>query len=310
MGIRRVAGILALSCSIVLSTSCVARRRVITRNKSTPSQALLTSDKNSLLTRINNLYQSIQTLSITANLVPALGSVNKGKITEYKDVTAYILFKKPVEIRIVGLYPVVRTTAFDMVSSGDDFRVYIPSKNLFIEGRNELSAPSPNKLENLRPSVFLDAMFVRPPGPKESTPITDFTDEDTAAYILHVLYNDAHGEPHIGREIWFDRLTLNIARQIIYDPNDDILTDARYSEWTRYNGVPFPKVIDINRPKDEYGVVITVVKAEINKPITDEKFVLQQPEGTTLRVLGEKPAQKTPQPAARASASSQKKTTK
>ena len=310
MGIRRVAGIVALSCSIVLSTACVARRRVITRNKSTPSQALLTSDKNALLTRINNLYQSIQTLSITANLVPALGSVNKGKITEYKDVTAYILFKKPDEIRIVGLYPVVRTTAFDMVSNGDDFRVYIPSKSRFIEGRNELSAPSPNKLENLRPSVFLDALFVRPPGPKEATVITDFTDEDTAAYILHVLYNDAQGDPHIGREIWFERLTLNIARQIIYDPNGEIVTDARYSEWTKYNGVPFPKVIDINRPKDEYGVVITVVKAEINKPITDEKFVLRQPEGTTLQVLGEKPAQQAPPPAAGASASRQKKTTK
>jgi hypothetical protein len=309
MGIRRVAGIVALSCSIVFSTACVARRRVITRNKSTPSQALLTSDKNALLTRINNLYQSIQALSITANLVPALGSVNKGKITEYKDVTAYILFKKPDEIRIVGLYPVVRTTAFDMVSNGDDFRVYIPSKSRFIEGRNELSAPSPNKLENLRPSVFLDALFVRPPGPQEKTVITDFTDEDTAAYILHVLYNDAQGDPHIGREIWFERLTLNIARQIIYDPNGEIVTDARYSEWTKYNGVPFPKVIDINRPKDEYGVVITVVKAEINKPITDEKFVLRQPEGTTLQVLGEKPAQQAPHPAG-ASASRQKKPTK
>jgi len=309
MGIRRVAGVVALSCSIILSTACVARRRVITRNKSTPSQALLTSDKKALLTRINNLYQSIQTLSITANMVPALGSVNKGKITEYKDVTAYILFKKPDEIRIIGLYPVVRTTAFDMVSNGDDFRVYIPAKSRFIEGRNELSAPSPKKLENLRPNVFLDALFVRPPEPKESTAINDFTDEDTAAYILHFIYNDAHGDPHIGREVWFERLTLNIARQIIYDPDDEIVTDARYSEWTKYNGVPFPKVIDINRPKDEYGVVITVVKAEINKPITDEKFVLQQPEGTTLQVLGEKPAQQAPQPAG-ASASRQKKTNK
>jgi outer membrane lipoprotein-sorting protein len=310
MGIRRVAAILALSCSIALSTSCVARRRVITRNKSTPSQALLTSDKNALLTRINNLYQSIQTLSITANMVPALGSVNKGKITEYKDVTAYVLFKKPDEIRIIGLYPVVRTTAFDMVSTGNDFRVYIPAKSRFIEGRNELTAPSPKKLENLRPKVFLDAMFVRPPGPKESTAINDFTDEDTAAYILRFIYIDDHGDPHIGREIWFERLTLNIARQIIYDPDDEIATDARYSEWTKYNGVPFPKVIDINRPKDEYGVVITVVKAEINKSITDEKFVLQQPEGTTLQVLGEKARQETPQPDAGASASRQKKNAK
>src|SRR6476660_6652889 len=162
MKIRRVASIVALSCSAMIFTSCLARRRVITRNKSTPTQALLTADKESLLARTNTIYESIQTLNITANLVPAIGSVNKGKITEYKDVTAYILVKKPDEIRIVGLYPVVRTTAFDMVSTGNDFRVYIPAKSRFIEGRNELSALSPNKLENLRPSVFLDALFVRP----------------------------------------------------------------------------------------------------------------------------------------------------
>ena len=56
-------------------------------------------------------------------MVPAVGSVNKGKITEYKDVLGYILFKKPDEMRLIGLYPVVRNKAFDMVSRGADFRL-------------------------------------------------------------------------------------------------------------------------------------------------------------------------------------------
>ena len=51
----------------------------------------------------------------------------------------------------------------------------------------------------------------------------------------------------------------------------------------------FP-VIDINRPKDGYGVVLTLVKADINAPISDDKFALEQPEGTTLQVLGAKPS--------------------
>ena len=53
--------------------------------------------------------------------------------------------------------------------------------------------------------------------------------------------------------------------------------------------MPFPKVIDINRPKDDYGVVLTLVKADINAPISDDKFALEQPEGSTLQVLGAKP---------------------
>jgi len=43
-------------------------------------------------------------------------------------------------------------------------------------------------------------------------------------------------------------------------------------------------------PKDGYGVVLTLLKVEINKPISDDKFALEQPEGTTLQVLGAKPS--------------------
>jgi hypothetical protein len=305
MELRRVAAAFALLCSVLVLTSCLARRRVITRNKSTPTQTLLTADKATLLRLIANQYQAIQTLNLTVDMVPAVGTVNKGKITEYKDVTAYILFQKPAEIRLIGLYPVVRTKAFDMVSNGADFRLFLPSKNQFIVGRNDLSAaPSANKIENLRPGVFLDALLVRPPDPKQVTVPVDLTDEDNAAYILHILDTGADGQLRLARDVWFDRLTLRIARQMIFDTAGEILTDARYSDWKAYDGVPFPKVIDINRPRDEYGVVITLVKADINKAITSDKFVLEQPEGTVLQVLGEKPE---PQPAAPATASGKKK---
>jgi hypothetical protein len=50
--------------------------------------------------------------------------------------------------------------------------------------------------------------------------------------------------------------------------------------------VPFPKNVEINRPKDEYGVVLTVVKADINKTLTDAQFTLDQPPGTQLRTIG------------------------
>jgi hypothetical protein len=61
--------------------------------------------------------------------------------------------------------------------------------------------------------------------------------------------------------------------------------------------VSFPKTIDIDRPQDEYAVVLTVVKMEINRGVPDDKFVLEQPEGTVLQVLGQ-PAATTPAPPA------------
>ena len=308
MALPRVAPVVALLCSVLVLTSCVARRRVITRNKTAPNQSLKTSNQALLLGLVRTEYESIQALNATVDMVPAVGSVNKGKITEYKDVRAYILFKKPAEIRLIGLYPVVRNKAFDMVSNGTDFRLFVPSKNQFIVGRNEPGAtPSPKKIENLRPSVFLDALLIKPPGPKEFPVLTDLTDEDNAVYILHILYNGSDGQVLPARDIWFSRITLNMIRQIMYDPKGNILTDARYSDWKTYDGFLFPRIIDINRPQDEYGVVITVVKADINKPINDSKFLLEQPEGTVLQVLDGKLEPPAATPAEASSASRKKK---
>src|SRR5947208_13697655 len=154
-------------CAVALlmasSTSCLARRRLITRKGGQPTQTLLTTDKETLLKEIAQRYATIQSFNATVDMVPALGTANKGKITEYKDVRAYILFRKPADIRIIGLYPVVRNKAFDMVSDGSSFRLFIPAKNRFVQGSNQLQAPpSPNKLENLRPQHFLEALLVRP----------------------------------------------------------------------------------------------------------------------------------------------------
>ena len=105
------------------------------------------------------------------------------------------------------------------------------------------------------------------------------------------------------RSIWFSRINLHMARQLVYDPAGNILTDARYSDWQNYDGVPFPKTIDIDRPQDEYAVVLTVVKMEINRGVSDDKFVLEQPEGT--RASGAGPAR--PHAAASAPASRKRK---
>jgi hypothetical protein len=223
-------------------------------------------------------------------MVPALGTAEKSKITEYKDVRAYILFHRPGDIRLIGLYPVVRTKAFDMVSNGLDFKLYVPSRNRFLIGRNDIEKPSPNKLENLRPQHFLDAMMVRPVDLKtEKVLLMNLTDEDNAFYIIPVVHENGGGQLQLSRSIWFNRYNLSIARQFIFDATGNILTDARYSDWKSYDNVPFPKHIEINRPKDEYAVVIDVVKMDINKGVSQEKFALAQPEGSTLQVVGQPP---------------------
>jgi hypothetical protein len=149
-------------------------------------------------------------------------------------------------------------------------------------------------VENLRPQHFLDALLVRPIDPQtDKVMMLNFTDEDNAYYIIHEVRQLADGRLQPRRTIWFSRLDLRMARQMIFDENGDPLTDARYSLWHPYDNVPFPKHIEINRPRDEYAMVLDIVKMDINKGIQDDQFVLDQPEGTTLRAIGQ-PAANSP----------------
>ena len=293
MPFRRVAVTLALLCLIALGLSgCLARRRAISQKGAGVNKALLVADRQTLLDSIARQYNNVRDFSATVNMVPALGTVEKSKIVEYRDILAYIIFSKPASIHLVGLYPVVRTKAFDMVSDGIDFKLYVPSRNRFLVGRNEIEQLSTNKLENLRPQHFLDALMVRPvDATKEKVLLENFTDEDNAFYVLHVIHENGNGQLNLSRTIWFGRENLMLARQMLFDADGNILTDARYSDWKAFDNVPFPKHIEINRPRDEYAVVLDIVKMDINKGVTQDKFALEQPEGTVLQVVGQAPSQ-------------------
>jgi outer membrane lipoprotein-sorting protein len=288
MPFRRIPFIFILCLTCWGLSSCLVKRRLITRAGAKPSQTLLLASRAELEQKIVEQYEAIHDFSATVDMTPALGTTEKSQITEFKDVRGFIVFRKPSDIRIIGLYPVVRNTAFDMVSNGTDFKLYVPSRDRFLVGRNEVERPSSNKLENLRPLHFLEALLVHPLEPGERTILENFTDEDNAFYILHVVHETA-GQLELLRTVWFSRLDLRLARQITLDPAGNILTDARYSNWQPYDGVAFPKHVEINRPRDEYAVVLDVVKMDINKGVSDDKFVLNQPEGTTLQIVGDAP---------------------
>jgi hypothetical protein len=286
---RHVPVALALFLGLT-STSCLYTKRVILRHGKKVSAGtapvLLTSTRDELNTRIANIYNAIKSFQATVDMTPSIGSVYTSSITEIKDVRAHILFRKPAEIRILGQLPVVRSTAFDMGSNGSDFKVFLNSKNLFIEGSNTAPAVSQNKLENLRPEAFLSSLLIRPADPDETPVLEDQTDEDNALYILHYIKKAPDGPLMISRNVWFDRIDLSIVRQKVFNQAAETVSDTRYSKWQAYTGVMFPAHVDINRPKDGYGVVLDIVDMQMNAAVTDDKFVLNQPEGAQLRVIG------------------------
>jgi outer membrane lipoprotein-sorting protein len=274
------------------SSSCLYTKRVILRHgkkvTATTAPKLMTATRDELGARITNLYNAISSFQATVDMTPSVGSVYTSAITEIKDVRAHVLFRKPADIRILGQYPVVRTTAFDMVSDGTDFKVFLVSKNLFVKGANSAPATSKNKLENLRPDAFLSSMLIQPADPSTEAPaLVDATDEENALYILYFARKGPNGEFRgIARGVWFDRIDLSIARQTVYDESGALVSDTRYSKWQPYTGAMFPAHIDINRPKDGYGVVLDVIDMQMNVNLTNDKFILNQPEGSQLQLIG------------------------
>jgi outer membrane lipoprotein-sorting protein len=283
-----VAGCLA--AVLAGAPGCLVRRRVITRPTTATGQPrqLITASREDLVRRLQNQYDAVRAINATVDMTPALGSVYKGEITEYKDIRAYVLIRKPTDIRIIGLAPVVRSKVFDMVSTGQDFQILLPAENRFIKGRNDAPPVSKNSLENLRPEAFLEAMLVPPPDLSvETALLIDATDEENALYILVLVGKTAEGKLTIDRTIFFDRTTLFVVRQKRYNDAGETLSDTRYRDFKVYGKTNFPSTIDINRPKDGYGVVIGMVKLEMNVNLTDDKFVLTRPEGTELKTIGE-----------------------
>src|SRR5579872_2087118 len=277
----------ALVCLCILPlSSCFVRKRVVAPTGYRPSAPLLSATKDELIERVHRIADPLQSLDMKMEMSPSVGSLYVGEVKDYATLNGYILFKKPDSIRILGLDPVIGSTIFDMVSVAENFRIYIPSKNRFIVGRNDAPPTSKKQLENLRPVAFLTSLMIQPPDAKtDITVVEEDTNEHEAVYILLIIRRGTD-EPWLVRTLRFDRHNLEMVRQKTFDSTGSVLSDTTYSSWKDYAGVSFPSEIDIKRPQDHYEVVLNVLNLKVNSPdVTAERFILNQPPGTELQEL-------------------------
>jgi hypothetical protein len=249
---------------------------------------LLTSTAEELNSQLATVYNATHSFEATTDITARTGSVYHSlSVTEYNEsFTAYILFRRTSEIRVVGKVPLYGT-AFDMTSTGDAFRLSLPTRNLFVMGSNSAPAvPSANALENLRPGAFLTALLIRPADlTTERIHIEDDTDVDHSWYILQFTRKGPNDTDLPDRSVWFDRLDLRAIRQRVFDNDGLIVSDTKYDKWQPYSNVLFPAHIDASFKKDGYGVVINTNSVKMNSDPGDEKFAQEQPSGSTLKVL-------------------------
>jgi len=287
---RRIRLSILAAVALCFSGCAVSKKRTVAPAERRPA---LEATAEQLLEVFNRQARAVRSLNATVELHPIAGSTYTGVIEDYHEVRGFILAQKPSHIRVIGQAPVVSKNIFDMVSDGETFRIFIPSKNKFIVGPADLERPAQKPIENLRPQHLLDAVFW-----SELPATALFEEQETEPlrfYVLTELRGAGAGE--VARKVWFDRADLSVARVQVYARGGRLVADVSYRDWqpvAEGSDVRFARYLRVVRPRDDYQLELRIVKLSVNEEISAERFRLAQPAGTELVRVGEPPAEARP----------------
>jgi hypothetical protein len=203
---------------------------------------------------------------------------------------ATVVLKRPSQVRLIIQVPVAKTKLAEMVSDAERFKVaiYYDKYKRFLLGTNDADYSRwREKLQdkkeaqqsgfiNARPFHFTDALLVRPlqigktgfayslqeelseepdprPGAKKNARVI------RSFYVISELEitEPSKSLGVLRRRFWFDRTSqLQLKRQQVFDAKGRLMTDVRYSNYTKLNPdsqVLRPSVIEVRRPYDKYS---------------------------------------------------------
>src|ERR1700722_2104926 len=110
--------------AVVPLTGCLFRSRKVVLPIN--DVQLKSATQQELIDYINTQAEKVQSVQATVDIDTTVGGVKKGKVTDYQEIRGYLLLHKPAMLRLIGLMPIVRNRAFDMVSDGQRFKLWIP----------------------------------------------------------------------------------------------------------------------------------------------------------------------------------------
>jgi len=280
--------LLFLSAASFPLSGCLFRTRTLDRQFS--DRPLKMATQQELIEYVNTQAAKIQSMQATVDIDASAEDQKNGRVTDYKEIRGYVLARKPAMLRMKGLLPLVRNTAFDMVSDGQEFKLWIPPKNKFVVGSNNADYQPNKRLENMRPQYIYDALLMPEVGGDEIAVLENGYETvldskkhrvEQPNYALAVIRKGPQGW-YLWRKIEFSRTDLLPHRQKIYDQMGNVVTDARYQDYKDFAGTTFPSTIEIERPRENYDITLSMVKLEINRALTDDQFALEQPPGAEV----------------------------
>ena len=189
---------------------------------------------------------AIHTLNASVLIVATTGGGKEGKETVYTSTKGYIFVRKPGDLRVLLQLPVVGSRMVDMVSDGKKFTLLIPPQNRAIIGTNQVTKPSKNGLENLRPAVFFDSLLVPGVNPEEFVTLTESTRVVQSGegrkkmaiaepdYDLTIAKRKDGNVLQTTRVIHINRVNMLPFQQDIYDDQGRVVTSAVYENYQAY----------------------------------------------------------------------------
>ena len=286
-------GVLAASAGL---TGCFSTTRTV--QKTQAPEIYRTTTVQELEKEVSARDAAIQTMSASVLITASTGGGKEGKVTTYTSFRGYIFVRKPRDLRVILQLPVFGSRAMDMVSDGSRFTLMrdTPHGNVWVQGSNEVTKPSKNGLENLRPPVFFDSLLVPGVSQHEFATLTESTRvlppegkhkeaTEEPDYDLTVLKPLNGNLMQVERVVHISRVTMLPIQQDIYDASGEVVTRATYDKYQAFSGEQFPASITISRPLDEYSLKIDVTKLSLNEKLDDDQFELKIPPGVPVQKM-------------------------
>ena len=241
-------------------------------------------------------YDAINDLSCRMKVTLTYGKWESGQQEEYKGAPGYILLRQPDSLHLVVQNPITHTAIFDVLSVGDDFSAWIPSKLKFYKGKNSARELVADDLPGgipLRASHIFEAIAPHIPhvdSKEMRVSVEEVADKSAKYYILSVYKEGIPPRIHTIRRIWIERSQLAISKQQIFDETGRMLSDIEYLGMIAVDKFFVPLGLNMTRPEDGYALKMEFRSDswKINKGLKDEGFVLSPPEGAEIIYLKDK----------------------
>jgi hypothetical protein len=265
-----------------LLAGCISHTRHVAKN-----QVLLKADKMTkpaLLDRLMARSLEIKTLTVTKSSLKASHALSGDAIKDFIGVGGTIVVDRPshiyLEVEKLG------ATLVDMSSDGKHYKVSIPHLSPSRYGVGEAVEPV-GTVEfpySLRPSHILDALFVDGEQYIGVSGITTAFKERKepqadgihSYYVVEFLRGDTPLE-----ELWVDRTApgMQVTRKTQYKEDGRIEADIQYSDYGVFDSIPFPRMIVINRPIENYSLELQFQNLELNRTVDSAAFDVPRPPG-------------------------------